>query len=555
MFEFNISVLSLRKNIQMKNLKYIAAAAVLSLSALSSCHKLDVDVRTSLTEDVYPQNLEQFKQLNGAAYAQFRQSYAVEYFFMQSISTDESIMPARGGNWYDGGRYEQHHKHTWDRDNAHISGVWNWLTSTITKCNVAIDRMEKDQFVASTAKQPLIAEMRTMRAICFFIMMDLWGNVPIVTQFGDTTPPALTPRAQVFSLIEAEVKAAIPDLSAVTGTVTYGKPNKFTAYALLAKMYLNAQVYTGTARYNEAVAMCDNIIAAPGNPFALESDYRKMFFIDNGPQIKEFIFAIPYSATTSDGFMFYARYSLPRSVQAKYSLKHTPSAPMSTLPEFYANFENDPNDKRNAQWIKGKQFNFNGTPVNVSTTKRGYDQFYTGSDGAAPLTYQVDIVPLTADLITRDKSRPYDAGNDEIAWNLGYRNNKFYADSTSANRNQNNDVPVFRYSDILLMKAEAILRGAAPTNGQTALLLVNSLRAVRTTSPAWTNVTLEDLYGERCREMAWECWHRNDMIRFGKFEGRWGIKTDADVNHRLFPIPASAILLNPKLTQNPGYAR
>jgi hypothetical protein len=156
-------------------------------------------------------------------------------------------------------------------------------------------------------------------------------------------------------------------------------------------------------------------------------------------------------------------------------------------------------------------------------------------------------------LITRDKSRPFDAGNDEIAWNLGYRNNKFYADSTSANRNQNNDIPVFRYSDILLMKAEAILRGATPTNGQTALSLVNSLRAVRTTSPAWTTVTLEDLYGERCREMSWECWHRNDMIRFGKFEGRWGLKTDADVRHRVFPIPATAIQLNPKLTQNPGY--
>jgi hypothetical protein len=103
------------------------------------------------------------------------------------------------------------------------------------------------------------------------------------------------------------------------------------------------------------------------------------------------------------------------------------------------------------------------------------------------------------------------------------------------------------------MKAEAILRGATATQGQTALSLVNQLRAVRTTSPAWTAVTLEDLYKERCREMAWECWHRNDMIRFGKYEGSWGFKTDAQTFHRLFPIPATATLLNPKLKQNPGY--
>ena len=137
--------------------------------------------------------------------------------------------------------------------------------------------------------------------------------------------------------------------------------------------------------------------------------------------------------------------------------------------------------------------------------------------------------------------------------NNSYRNNKFYCDSTSSNRNQNNDVPVFRYSDILLMKAEAILRGANVTQGQDALSLVNMLRAVRTTTAPWASVTLEDLYKERCREMAWECWHRNDMIRFGKFEGKWGFKTDADIRRRLFPIPAGAMTINPKLTQNPGY--
>lgn len=514
---------------------------------LSACHKLDVEVKTQLTPENFPQTLKHFIQAAGPTYTAFRQNYTTDYFFLQSLSTDEAIMPARGGNWYDGGRYEQHHKHTWNKDNPHVQSAWSWLTTTISTSNQNIYLIEGA--AESAAKQTGIAELRTMRAICYFMMMDLWGNIPVVSKFGDTVRPLTTPRAQVFSFIEKEVKEALPYLDPTVGQLTYGRPNKYTAFALLAKMYLNASVYTGTQRYNDAVAMCDSIISAPGSPYSLETDYRKMFGISNGPAIKEFIFAIPYDVTTSNGWMFYGRYSLPRSLGPKYSLNHVPSAPMSTLPEYYAAFS-DPNDLRNAQWIKGLQYLYNGNPVNVKTTKKGYDQFYAGSDGGNELIYQVNITP---DVVLRDASRPFDCGNDEVAWNMGYRNFKFYGDSTSANRNQNNDLPVFRYSDILLMKAEAILRGATATNGQTALSLANTLRAVRTTSPGWTNITLDSVYNERCRELSWECWHRNDMIRFGRYEGSWGFKTNNDARRRLMPIPANAMTLNPLLTQNDGY--
>lgn len=136
---------------------------------------------------------------------------------------------------------------------------------------------------------------------------------------------------------------------------------------------------------------------------------------------------------------------------------------------------------------------------------------------------------------------------------MGYRNIKFYPDATSTSRNQNNDIPVFRYSDIILMKAEAILRGGNATLGQTALSLVNQLRANRTTSAPLVSVTLADMFAERSREFAWEGWHRNDVIRFGKYEGSWGFKTNTDVYRRIFPIPSSALALNPALKQNPGY--
>ena len=160
---------------------------------------------------------------------------------------------------------------------------------------------------------------------------------------------------------------------------------------------------------------------------------------------------------------------------------------------------------------------------------------------------------LTPNVVLRQDANLFDCGNDEVAWNMGYRNIKFYPDATSTSRNQNNDEPVFRYSDIILMKAEAIQRGGTATLGSSALSLVNSLRAVRTTSAPLGSITLDDILAERSREFAWEGWHRNDMIRFGKFEGSWGFKTNNETYRRIFPIPTSALVLNPKLTQNPGY--
>jgi len=324
---------------------------------------------------------------------------------------------------------------------------------------------------------------------------------------------------------------------------------------LLAKMYLNAEYYTGTNRYNDCIAACDKVIGS--GLYALEprSSYLNMFYPNNGPQMKEFIFAIPYDPAQTNTFPFRsvnirARYDIPRSMVKKFNLPYTPAGSACTLPEYYANF-NDEGDIRNKQWLTGLQYMNDGvTPLTVTTTKIGYDQFYKGNDPTAPYTYQVKLTP---EVVLRQDVASFDAGNDEIAWHMGYRNMKFYPDASSLNRNQNNDIPVFRYSDIMLMKAEAILRGGSPTLGHTALSLVNELRAQRTTSPALTSVSLEFIYAERAREFVSEGWHRNDMIRFGKFEGKWGYKTDSDVNKRIFPIPRVALQLNPALVQNPGY--
>jgi starch-binding outer membrane protein, SusD/RagB family len=546
-----------------KFLKYIAFPALL-LGALSSCHKLDVPITTQLTPDVFPKDPSQFVSASGPVYVALRGNYATEYFFQQCYSTEEGIMQARGGNWYDGAQNKEMHYHSWTKDNNYVNGNWAWLATIIGVANQTLSILNTTE-PEGDAKKTNLAEIKMVRALAYFMLMDNYGNVPLDTTYGDFTPHPNTPRAQVFSFIENNIKSCLPYLSTTTDVTTYGRPTLYTAYALLAKMYLNAEYYTGTAKYNECIAACDNVINSAKFSLATSANYLQMFYPSNGPTAigskDEFIFAIPFDAT-STGFIgrsanYKARYDVPRSMGKVatgagynfFNIPYTPGGPASTLPEFYANF-NDPNDVRNKQWLTGLQYRPDGvTPITITTTKAGYDAIAYPGDNTS-YTFQLNLTP---NIVLRQSVPLFDCGNDEVAWNMGYRNIKFYPDATSTSRNQNNDIPVFRYSDIILMKAEAIQRGGTPTLSHTALSLVNMLRAVRTTSAPLVSVTLNDIYTERCREFAWEGWHRNDVIRFGKYEGSWGFKTNSETYRRIFPIPTSALAVNPALVQNPGY--
>lgn len=547
---------------------------VTAIAGLASCHKLDVEATTELTSETFPKTEAHFNALMGTIYTTFRNDFTTNHFFINSHTTDEAVLPFYGTDWVDGNRYEQLHRHTWNKDHGHIDYEWYYLTNLIGNTNQVLFLLKNAE--DGDIKNTSIAEMRAMRSLFYYYMMDAFGGVPLDTVYGDIELKERATRAQVFNYVESELKAAIPFLKTASGVSTYGKPTRYMAYALLAKMYLNAEVYTGTARYNDCIAACDSVMnAGGGSQYALEarSSYFNMFSPTNGPNFKEFIFAIPFDPSTSNGYLLHARYDLNRNLGMKYRysgstpgtnvdpivnqttgnglINNRPSGPRCTTDEYYAHF-NDPNDIRNNQWLTGPQYWGTGSPIMVRTTNLGYNQFYTGGDAGGAYTYHLTISPLGSG--TRFGATSYDLGKDEIAWNTGYRNIKFVADPNSTTRNQNNDHPVFRLSDIVLMKAEAILRGGTPTNGHTALSLVNMLRAVRTTSAPLASVNLEFLYSERCRELSWELWHRNDMIRFGKFENTWGLsKTNNETYRRLFPIPTGAIVKNPKLAQNPGY--
>ncbi|HEY1201865.1 MAG TPA: RagB/SusD family nutrient uptake outer membrane protein [Niastella sp.] len=556
-------------------LSILAAAAV----SLTACHKVTVTPDSLYTGDVFPKNDEQFQSVIGNIYTSLRGHYSGSYFFAQELASDESIMPVYGGNWLDGSKYIELHRHNWNKDNAWIQSNWSDVAGLIGLCNQTIYTFRTAP--EGDAKVNAIAEIKTLRAWAYWEMMDMFGNVPLDTIYPSPGVQAKATRAQVFSFVESELKSNLPYLKTAVSTATYGKVTKWMAFSLLAKMYLNAPVYIGSSKNNECIAACDSVIKS--GSFAVEGrgTYLNQFSPTNGPSFKEFIWAIPYDPGTSNGYNFPARYDLNRNLGIKYRYagsapgsfsydqitldgagavkgwysagsgyaNNKPSGPRATLGSFWKNyFTQDAGDIRNDQWLYGYQYWPDGTKLTIITTKQGYDANYKGSDAGDSIRYHLFI---DSAITLRLDPTILDVGNDEIAWNMGIRNIKFLPDANSASRNQSNDIPVFRYSDILLMKAEAILRGG--TSSATAISLVNQVRNNRTTSAPWASVTLDDLYAERSREFTWECWHRNDMIRFGKFEDRYGFKTNTDTYRRIFPLPTNAMNTNSKLVQNDGY--
>lgn len=529
--------------------KYTAKSFVYSVALtmilLTGCDDLDYSVKSEITTENFPKTEEDFVAVASSVYSSLTTDRFSYYWLSQELTTDAMIITANGGNWYDAGRWQQPHLHTYNKDNRVITYCWTYGFTVISTCNRVLAIMETAP--ESDQKNTSIAEIRCVRALALYWMMDTYGDIPLVTAFGEQAGER-TPRADVFEYIENELTEVLPYLNTNVDQSSYGRPTKWMACALLAKLYLNAQIYTGTSRWNDVVTMCDNVIteATTNGTFALDADYLGMFDIDNGPQIKDFIYAIPFDCNYIR-YQYFARWWLHPLLRDKYELPYTPSGSARTLPEYYAKF-NDPTDLRNQIWLTGKQYNNDGTPIMISTTKKGYDSRYTGEDANDPITVQMELTP---DIEFRNLAK-FDTGDDLVGRSVGYRCNKFYPDKNSTTRDQSNDFPVFRYADVLLMKAEAILRGASATQGQTPLSLVNQIRS-RAKATLFTSIDLEELLDERARELTHEFWRRNDLIRFGKFEDTWGVKTDADVNHRIFPIPSTEIALNPLLGQNPGY--
>ncbi len=375
----------------------------------------------------------------------------------------------------------------------------------------------------------------------------------------------------------------IPNLTEDNNENTYGKPNKWMAEALLVKLYINWPVYTAAdvtqydaataknEKLNDCVKWCDEIIKSGVFDIAAGSNgYRSKFYPNNGVQIKDFIYAMPYHTTEATGM----NYGRPRTWrQAKGSFDSYYGMPLSNsvggnfsiTPEMSDILMALPGDTRKDHVLAGQIYMFDAN-YNKTTT---------------PFQYKGENVVLTKDIELRptyDKETKQqtsngvatnNVGKDVKGWSQGYKSVKWFVidDDFKNGRNQSNDVPIFRFADILLTKAEAITRGATATNGDTPQSLFNQIRSYAGAPTLDHNPSLKELLDERAREFFDENWRRNDMIRFGTFESEYGfhkkshvdesgvLHASFDKTRRIFPIPESILNVNTNWSQNPGYEK
>ncbi len=536
----------------MKNIiKMTLAAAVLGITA--SCTDLDVDVKSKYTE--YPNDPVAIEGKMSDVYYSFRQALGNNYNRVQTFSSDEATGVSFGTDYFDKGENIHPSIHNF-MSGDDPANYWTDLASGITKCNKIIEEFKETPKVAAPA--------RLMRAFYHFILMDSYGDVPVLDHLpADNEAVVRSPRKEVAEFIEKEVKECLPDLSDKNDASTYGKPNKWMAEALLVKLYINWGVYTcgdvtkydvattKNSKLDECVKYCDDIIGS--GLFNLNDPYRKKFMFDNGPQIKDFIYAMPYDKVSAQGLL-YGRYRAFRRIddgdtQGYYGGKMGKSCAgiCAMNPEFADLFCLE-GDDRNDAVLKGKVF---------------IHDAITGEETDKPYIYKGTQLELTKTITLQEGGlATLNCGATPDGWRQGYRSIKFYPNPneySTYNRYQSNDVPIFRFADIILTKAEAIKRGATATNGDTPQSLFNQIRSYVHAPQLDHDPSLQEILDERGREFFDENWRRNDMIRFGTFESEYGFhkhsNPDArfDKTCRILPVPDDILKENTNWEQNPGY--
>ncbi len=530
-----------------------------------SCTNLDEDLYSEVTPDNFFQTEEQFVSAMAAAYTSLRGYASGDYFALSEISTDEMVVPTRGQDWDDGGHWRRLHLHSWNFEDPVPGGVWGFAFGGISNCNRMIYTFEvliEEGKVDPDFAEPFFAELRVLRAFFYYVLIDVYGNVPIVTKFAGADPaPPNKSRAEVFQFIINDLNENIPKLSKAVDQSTYARVNYYVGQMILAKMYLNAEAWIGQPMWDDAITALDKIIN--DGKYTLEPNYFTNF--DESSEVsKEFIFALPYDEVFYGGFNLNMR-TLHYGSQDTYNLTSQPWNGFCSLEEFYNSYDDD--DLRKGKpglpdapytgrgnFLVGYQFKSNGEPV-----------IDTGAEDNDPDGPHLNFTPEINELGPQALRQ---AGARIGKW-------EFALGSTP---NMSNDYGVFRYADVLLMKAEALWRLSGNATDAEALALVNLVRSTHG-GPAIGLITSLDgpvsfapelgvipggeLLNERGREMAFESSRRQDLIRWGLFDNvdKWAppVNNPGDVIGtgdylELYPIPRGQLDANKNLVQNPGYS-
>ncbi|MBW8359152.1 MAG: RagB/SusD family nutrient uptake outer membrane protein [Weeksellaceae bacterium] len=419
--------------------------------------------------------------------------------------------------WGDNGLDQLTTTSGWNENNKYFKYVYDRIYYTVPQTtNLILILKEK---VEVPNEEQYISELRYLRALSYYYLIDFFGKGALVNDetFGSSQPLPESSRAQLFAFAESELLAIE---NSIAPSNTYGRANKATVQMLLAKLYLNAEVYTGTARYNDAATYVSKVIASG---YQLETNYRKNFSMDNNTS-KEIIFPLIADAATSQSFG-----------NTTYIVNGSLNSTTMTLSDYGAT-EGWGGHRATKAWYG--LFGNSAADLAASTDQRAKLFWTTGH------TYEM---------------------TDYKEWSHGFPSIKFWnknSDGTgSATSFSSTDFPLFRLSDAYLMYAECALRGATTATTAQGLVYLNQVRQ-RSGATVLGSMTLQTVLDERARELGMEGHRRQDLIRFGKFTGGsylWPWKggqkdgTAISDDYRVFPIPASARQANTNLTQNNGY--
>jgi len=512
--------------------KTYCATLLLGLSVFS-CTDLDEQLHSDLEEstsgNITPAGL------LISAYASLNNPYQQDNrWCLQQLSSDESVAPTRGGDWDDNGLHRAIHLHTWNADNGYMSGTFGGLLTAIFQASNVLR-------YSPSAQQA--AEARFVRALAMFDVLDLWGVVPYRENLDDfrALPKTLSSQ-EAIDFIISEVNAIMPDLPA-SGKAFVA--NKNAARVLLMKVYLNKGTFLNRAAPKFDAADMAKVISlaneVTGYSLSPAGKYFDNFAPDNDVKSTENIYTLYNEEGVRGGGVDRAYWTV-----SHYNMTPGGWNGWAALSGLYDKFGTG--DER-----RGIYYDY---PADTTSNRtKGYKIQNVGLLQGQQTSWVTNKplmarTPSTQPLVFTKEVGIRTSGNTlETA---GIRSIKYPFDFASRGQ-KNNDWVVYRYSDVLLMKAEAILRGGTPGTAADALTLVNSIRTNRGVA-ALTALNLDVLLDERSRELYWEGWRRQDLIRFGKFLKAGQIRTtDSDPIRLVYAIPSQQIAVNANLKQNPGY--
>lgn len=559
--------------------KLFILSLLVSMMFIDSCTDLEEDV---LDESLSGGAVEGVEGTISPAYAVLPTLFQhTLYFELQEISTDEAILPYRGGtDWGDNNVHMQIHAHTQTSQNVRVSDVWNQLVSGITRSVSAISALKA---IDGTAAKTYLAEARALRAYYSMLTLDLFGIVFKKEELPETSTILRT--SEAVDYLESEFLAVVDQLDNTTGP---GRITQAAVWGLLARLKLNAAVYRNpygdsfdfTAEdMDDVIEYCDKIIALNKYSFSLE--YFDIFGNDNHDN-PELIFAIDqrpdlnghnrmaYFSLSGDQFPL-ANFvkangtdgpGLTPEYYHTWVDAYAPADPATVDPRFYKKNLITPKVQEDtcltAEEYKIDRGILRGQQYGLITPEKG-KPFELCGDGTFKIgKLHNNTRKLPGELVIFTEEIDFD-GYD--GYNSGYRVEKyeFSRVSDTGRNNGEADIVILRLADIYMMRAEAILRkGGSAEEARTNVNAVRASRTERATPPpALTSMNLDILYRERGFEFYWEMLRRTDMIRFGKYEDTWTEKTDTDKRRRLFPIPQTAIdgasEIPGYLVQNSGY--